>query len=121
MTTTLLGIYKTPYYDTNAKEYKHVITLRPPITSPSTAMRPSLRTMPLPPISEYKGLHTSACHQIAWDANRNEPVDANDNSLVFTNDLIRHQSFSIDSTLTQLHQSIPLSDNSTLIAVGRIT
>lgn len=119
--TTLLGIYKTPYYDTNTKEYKHVITLRPPIASPSTAMQPSLRTMPLPPISEYKGLHTSACHQIAWDANRNEPMDANDNSLVFINDLIRHQSFSIDSTLTQLHQSIQLSDNSTLIVVGRIT
>lgn len=76
--------------------------------------------MPLPPISEYKGLHTSACHQIAWDANRNEPVDAND-SVVFMNDLIRHQSFNIDSTLTQLHQSIPLSDNSTLIAIGRVT
>ena len=118
--TTLLGIYRTPYYDTNTKKYKHVITLRPPIASPSTALRPSLRTMPLPPISEYKGLHTSACHQIAWDANRNEPVDAND-SVVFMNDLIRHQSFNIDSTLTQLHQSIPLSDNSTLIAVGRVT
>lgn len=118
---SLISIYRTPYYEPSTKQYVHVLTVRPPLSSPPGLLA-KLRLTPLPPVSEYahSDLRRTTCHQVAWDTAKNRPLHADDAATALIDDLATHASFTIDSTITQLLQNNPLDDGSTLLAAGRV-
>ena len=118
MTTKIISLYQTPYYNTITKQYTKVITIRPPLTSLPTNLKSNFRFISIPPISDYTNTNT-ICHQIAWDTTHNQPLNPN-NTATLINNLILHMSYTIDNTLTQLLENIHTEDNSSLLVVGRI-